>query len=293
MSPLHVSRCVLLLCVVLASPVWAAGERLLAWQIQGQNAQVVLLGSVHMAYAEIYPLRDALEQAFAEADKLVVEVDIGGANTLAIQQLMLERGMLPEGESLQQYLSPQTWADLQHYLRSRGLPVDMFARLRPGLVVTTLSSMRIAELGMRPELGIDRHFLDRAKDKKPIMELESVQQQIELLLAFPEPDLLISQTLVQLDEIDLYLRPIYDAWRAGDPQLLNRLLLVDEQERNPQFQPVYDLFFVQRNRAMTEKIDSYLRGKGSYFVVVGAGHLVGDEGIISLLLQRGYRAQQL
>jgi uncharacterized protein YbaP (TraB family) len=292
-SPLHVPRCVLLLCVVLASPVWAAGERLLAWQIQGQNAQVVLLGSVHMAYPEIYPLRDALEQAFAEADKLVVEVDIGGANTLAIQQLMLERGMLPEGESLQQYLSPQTWADLQHYLRSRGLPVDMFARLRPGLVVTTLSSMRIAELGMRPELGIDRHFLDRAKDKKPIMELESVQQQIELLLAFPEPDLLISQTLVQLDEIDLYLRPIYDAWRAGDPQLLNRLLLVDEQERNPQFQPVYDLFFVQRNRAMTEKIDSYLRGKGSYFVVVGAGHLVGDEGIISLLLQRGYRAQQL
>jgi uncharacterized protein YbaP (TraB family) len=292
-SPLHVPRCVLLLCVVLASPVWAAGERLLAWQIQGQNAQVVLLGSVHMAYPEIYPLRDALEQAFAEADKLVVEVDIGGANTLAIQQLMLERGMLPEGESLQQYLLPQTWADLQYYLSSRGLPVDMFARLRPGLVVTTLSSMRIAELGMRPELGIDRHFLDRAKDKKPIMELESVQQQIELLLAFPEPDLLISQTLVQLDEIDLYLRPIYDAWRAGDPQLLNRLLLVDEQERNPQFQPVYDLFFVQRNRAMTEKIDSYLRGKGSYFVVVGAGHLVGDEGIISLLLQRGYRAQQL
>jgi uncharacterized protein YbaP (TraB family) len=246
-----------------------------------------------MAYPEIYPLRDALEQAFAEADKLVVEVDIGGANTLAIQQLMLERGMLPEGESLQQYLLPQTWADLQYYLSSRGLPVDMFARLRPGLVVTTLSSMRIAELGMRPELGIDRHFLDRAKDKKPIMELESVQQQIELLLAFPEPDLLISQTLVQLDEIDLYLRPIYDAWRAGDGQLLNRLLLVDEQERNPQFQPVYDLFFVQRNRAMTEKIDSYLRGKGSYFVVVGAGHLVGDEGIISLLLQRGYRAQQL
>ena len=282
---------VLIWCLV--SPVWAAGEKLLIWQVNTGQAEVVLLGSVHMAYPEIYPLRREIEDAFAAADTLVVEVDISGANTQALQQLMLEKGMLPEGESLHQYLSEQTWADLQTYLRSRALPVELFARLRPGLVVTTLSSMRIAESGMRVEWGIDQHFLIRARGHKTVLELESAQQQIDLLLDFPEPDLLVSQTLVQLDEIDLYLRPIYDAWRAGDAALLARLLLEDERERFPQFQPVYERLFDERNRAMTEKISAYLRGSGRYFVVVGAGHLVGDEGIIALLAQRGYAARQL
>ena len=277
----------------LAMPLsWAAGEKLPIWTVRSDSAEVVLLGSVHMAYAEIYPLREEIEAAFAAADTLVVEVDISGANALEIQQLMLEKGVLPEGESLQQTISGQTWEDLQSYLRSRGLPVEMFARLRPGLVITTLSSMRLAELGLRPEMGIDQHFLDLALGNKPVLELESAAQQIELLLDFPDQDLLMAQTLVQLHDIDRYLRPIYDAWRAGDAAQLNRLLLTDERQRHPEFQPLYEKLFYQRNRAMTSKIEGFLGGSGRYFVVVGAGHLVGEEGIISLLERRGFSAQQ-
>ena len=280
------------LCCLAMPLSWAAGEKLPIWTVHSDSAEVVLLGSVHMAYAEIYPLREEIEAAFAAADTLVVEVDISGANALEIQQLMLEKGVLPEGESLQQTISGQTWEDLQSYLRSRGLPVEMFARLRPGLVITTLSSMRLAELGLRPEMGIDQHFLDLAVGNKPVLELESAAQQIELLLDFPDQDLLMAQTLVQLDDIDQYLRPIYDAWRAGDAAQLNRLLLTDERQRHPEFQPLYEKLFDQRNRAMTIKIEDFLAGSGRYFVVVGAGHLVGEEGIISLLERRGFSAQQ-
>jgi len=277
----------------LAMPLsWAAGEKLPIWTVHSDSAEVVLLGSVHMAYPDIYPLREEIEAAFAASDTLVVEVDISGANALEIQQLMLEKGVLPEGESLQQTISGQTWEDLQSYLRSRGLPVEMFARLRPGLVITTLSSMRLAELGLRPEMGIDQHFLDLALGNKPVLELESAAQQIELLLDFPDQDLLMAQTLVQLHDIDRYLRPIYDAWRAGDAAQLNRLLLTDERQRHPEFQPLYEKLFDERNRAMTLKIEDFLAGSGRYFVVVGAGHLVGEEGIISLLERRGFSAQQ-
>jgi uncharacterized protein YbaP (TraB family) len=280
------------LCCLVMPLSWAAGEKLPIWTVQNDSAEVVLLGSVHMAYPDIYPLREEIEAAFAAADALVVEVDISGANALEIQQLMLEKGVFPEGESLQQTISGQTWEDLQSYLRSRGLPVEMFARLRPGLVITTLSSMRLAELGLRPEMGIDQHFLDLALGNKPVLELESAAQQIELLLDFPDQDLLMAQTLVQLHDIDRYLRPIYDAWRAGDAAQLNRLLLTDERQRHPEFQPLYEKLFDQRNRAMTSKIEDFLAGSGRYFVVVGAGHLVGEEGIISLLERRGFSAQQ-
>ena len=280
------------LCCLAMPLSWAAGEKLPIWTVHSDSAEVVLLGSVHMAYPDIYPLREEIEAAFAASDTLVVEVDISGANALEIQQLMLEKGVLPEGESLQQTISGQTWEDLQSYLRSRGLPVEMFARLRPGLVITTLSSMRLAELGLRPEMGIDQHFLDLALGNKPVLELESAAQQIELLLDFPDQDLLMAQTLVQLNDIDRYLRPIYDAWRAGDAAQLNRLLLTDERQRHPEFQPLYEKLFDERNRAMTSKIEDFLAGTGRYFVVVGAGHLVGEEGIISLLERRGFSAQQ-
>jgi uncharacterized protein YbaP (TraB family) len=280
------------LCCLVVPLSWAAGEKLPIWTLHGADAQVVLLGSVHMAYPDIYPLREEIEAAFAAADTLVVEVDVSGANTLEIQQLMLEKGVFPEGESLQQALSEQNWEDLQSYLRSRGLPEELFARLRPGLVITTLSSMRIAELGMRPELGIDQHFLDLAVGHKPVLELESAAQQIDLLLSFPDQDLLMAQTLVQLGEIDLYLRPVYDAWRAGDAAQLDRLLLTDKRQRHPEFELLYEKLFDERNRAMTEKIAGFLSGSGRYFVVVGAGHLVGEEGIISLLERRGFPARQ-
>jgi uncharacterized protein YbaP (TraB family) len=253
----------------------------------------VLLGSVHLAFPEIYPLRAEIEEAFAAADKLVVEVDMTGPNAIEIQQMIFRRGVLPPGQTLEQQLSEPVWNDLEKYLRSRGLPVEGFMGLRPALVVTTLSTMRLMELGMRPDLGIDQHFLDLARDNKPIVELESAEQQLELLLGFPNADLLMEQTLRQLDEIDLGIRAIYEAWKAGDAAQLNRLLLEDDLATEPRFQSLYAAIFDRRNYAMTDQIGAYLRGSESYFVVVGAGHLVGPKGIIALLEQRGFQPRQM
>ena len=281
--------CILaILYLSLSRPLWAAGEKLPVWKVTGGNAEVVLLGSVHLAFADIYPLRSEIEDAFANSDQLVVEVDVGAHNARAMQQMLLQRGILPEGELLSGQLSQPVWLALQRYLKSRALPLEGFVTMHPALVVTTLTTMRLMELGMRPELGIDRHFLDMARGNKPVLELETAQQQFDLLLSFSQVDLLMEQALTQLDEIDLYIRPIYEAWKAGDADALSHLLVEDELSREPRFRPIFDAVFDQRNYAMTEKIEAYLDGSGRYFVVVGAGHLVGQKGIIALLKQRGF-----
>ncbi len=282
-------RIVLLLALSLSIPAWGAGEPLLIWRVKHADTNLYLLGSVHVAFAEIYPLRDEIEMAFQQSDTLVVEVDIGGEGAQEIQQLLLQHGMQPPGQSLETSLSPETWDALSAYLRSRALPPEMFLNLRPGLVATTLSTLRLAELGMHADLGIDQHFLEQARRSKDIVELETVEQQVSLLLDFPEPDLLMAQTLNQLDEVDLYIRPIYDAWRLGDAEELNRLLLQDERESNPEFEPIYRRMFDDRNTQMTHKIVDMLNGEGRYFVVVGAGHLVGETGIIAQLEAQGFK----
>jgi uncharacterized protein YbaP (TraB family) len=82
-------------------------------------------------------------------------------------------------------------------------------------------------------------------------------------------------------------------WKAGDVDGLRRLVLEDELSRHPEFRPLQERMFDQRNRAMTERIVRLQRAGGNHFVVVGAGHLLGDQGIIALLQKRGQNPRQL
>ncbi|MCZ6832032.1 MAG: TraB/GumN family protein [Gammaproteobacteria bacterium] len=286
-------RYLFLSLLFICAPALAAGERLLFYKLGKADAEVYLLGSMHLARGDIYPLRAGIMQAFAGAETLAVELDISAGNQLQIQQMILARGSYPAGESIRDHLSATTWRSLQHYLSDTGLPTQMLERMRPGLLVTTLSTLEMMKLGLSPELGIDRYFLEQARGQKNIHEMETIEQQIGLLLDFPQEDLLVRQTLAQLENMADIMDELVSAWKRGDAPALKKLLLDDELAKNPEFRSVYERMFDQRNRAMTTQVEGFLRSSGRYFVVVGAGHLVGDQGIISLLEKKGYAPLQL
>ncbi|MEE4661597.1 MAG: TraB/GumN family protein [Halieaceae bacterium] len=270
----------------------AAGDRLLFWEVALPDATVYLLGSMHLASADVYPLRPEIMQAWERADSLVVELDITGPRALEIQVAMLERGRYPAGRTLQDDLSPETWRRLSDRLEANGLPAPMMQALKPGLVVTTLSTLELVKLGLDPEQGIDRYFLALARGNKPVLELETVERQLDVLLDVPEPELLVAQTLGQLDELDTIMQRLIDRWKAGDGPALAKLVIEDELAAHPEYATLHKRMFDDRNREMTERIMA-LQGAGdTLFVVVGAGHLVGERGIIALLTRRGYAPRQ-
>lgn len=279
--------------LLLSVTVHAAGERLLFFSLASNNTEVYLLGSMHLARADIYPLRSEIMDAFASAETLAVELDISGENQLKIQQMILERGTYPAGQSIRDHLSASTWRSLQQHLSATGLPPQMLESMRPGLLIVTLSSLEIMKLGLSAELGIDRYFLEQARGKKRIHEMETVEQQVSLLLDFPDEDLLVQQSLGQLEDMATIMDDLVSAWKRGDAPALQEMLLEDELVKNPEFRAVYERLFDQRNRAMTRQIETFLKSPGRYFVVVGAGHLVGEQGIVSLLQKQGYAVKQL
>lgn len=294
-GPLYLTnlrRLTLLVFLLLSLPTLAASDRLLFYKVQSDKAQMTILGSIHLAPENVYPLRDTITQAFERADTLVVEVDITGDAELEIQQLMLSIGMYPPGETIKDNLTKKTWRQLSKVIQQYGIPPEIMARMRPGVLVTALSSMEMTRLGMHPELGIDRHFLNAAQGKKEIVALETAREQIELLLDFPNTELLVRQTIESLDELDLMMNEMISLWKQGDANALYKLMLGDPLAEYPEFQPVYDRIFNQRNHSMSTKINTLLQIPGTYFVVVGAGHLPGEEGIISLLRKRGSEVEQ-
>ena len=280
----------LLSCLPLLSV--AAGDRLLLWEVSTATSRVYLMGSMHLARPGLYPLREEIMQAFTASDKLVVELDIEGPNQLSIQQRMLERGSYSDGRTIMDDLSPATWQLLSARLQASGLPPQMMVSMKPGLVVTTLSTFEMLKMGLNPELGVDRFFLRKARGRKPILELETVDRQLDVLLDNPQPDLLVRQTLLQLDEMEQLMNGLMASWKSGDAAALARLVIDDELAAHPEFRDLHRRMFDDRNREMTDKIVAMQQQGGSYFVVVGAGHLVGKNGIVAMLQDRGQQLRQ-
>lgn len=279
--------------VLLAANALAADDRGLLYRVERGTAVVHLLGSIHLASADLYPLRAALTDAYVDADALVVEVDIGAIDPQRLQRWIKAHGMYPPGESLRDHLQPATWRRLQTYLQNQGLDAANFVQQKPGLLVTTLSMLQMKAAGLSPELGIDAFFLARAhRERKPIVELESLEQQLNLLSNLPNPDLLINQTLDEIAELPELTDTLFDAWKQGDADHLAELLLTDGLQQHPEYQPLFEQIYSARNRAMAQRIGRLLTAGGNHFVVVGAAHLVGEDGLVALLRQAGLTVEQ-
>lgn len=262
------------------------------WEVNSANATVYLLGSIHVANKDFYPLPAIIEQGFERADALVVEIDASKLDTAEVEQSFLAKALYPGDESLSEHISKITLDKLSTYLAQNNLPMQAFAKMKPGMVAMTLSMAKMADLGYTADYGIDMYFLHKAKAVKPILELERYQDQLALLLSLPNTDIYLQYTLEQLSDIKAQLDFIVDAWKNGDAKKLEQMVIIDAQKEFPDMAAINDRLFVQRNIKMTDQIRAYLDTPKTYFVVVGAGHLVGQQGIIALLQKYGLRTTQ-
>lgn len=284
--------CILLVCQFAFAQTAAAKAFL--WKASSATATVYMLGSIHMGVPSMYPLPRAVEAAYDKSDYLVLEVNIGEVDQSEVQQLMLQSGLYPGTETLADHVDKQLYDQLTDFMARQGLPAELFVKMKPGMLAINLSVLHMQQLGYSPDLGVDRHFMLKANQQnKPILELESMQQQIDLLLGFSDDALLLKQTLSQLVSMKEVSAGMVKSWETGDARGLNKLVIEDPLAENPEFQPLMKKLIFDRNVAMAGKIQGYLSSGKTYFVIVGAGHLVGDKGIISLLRDKGFRIEQL
>jgi len=265
------------------------------YKVASPTSTVYILGSIHLAKPELYPLKKPIEIAYKASDVLVVELDVTSQHSIeVIQTSMMTLGMYAQGKSLKSELTPQTYKLLKKYLKKVGLSLDIMQPMRPWTVMLQLSSMEMMRLGYDARLGIDLHFLTQAKQNhKTILELESAEEQMSFLSKNDKnfQDLLLRYTLEEMHEMEPLLAKMFKSWKMGDAQSLAKL--VDTSlGADPRLDEMYELLITKRNYAMTKRVQGYLKTNKNYFVVVGAGHVVGDEGIVSILKKRGYIVTQ-
>ncbi|HEX9583651.1 MAG TPA: TraB/GumN family protein [Gammaproteobacteria bacterium] len=263
------------------------------WKVSGANGTAYLFGSVHFGTDEIYPLDAAVENAFARADRLAVEVNLQAVNGHALGLWMAQHGAIADGATLSDTVSPETWRLLQRRAEELGVPAGAFAFQRPWLAAFSMTALALVREGFREELGIDRHFLTRATGEKPIRELETIETQMGLLAGLP-PEVeahFLHMTLEDLGSRDGVFPGLFQAWKRGDAEAIRAQS--EDMRAGPHGQALFSRLIEQRNENMAEGIARILEEEGgTTFVVVGAAHLVGPDGVASLLASRGYRVEK-
>jgi uncharacterized protein YbaP (TraB family) len=288
---LRVSRLALVVALLALAPLRAASPTSFVWKASGQGGVAYLAGSIHMLTQDFYPLNPAFDRAFNDSDLLVEEVDLGEMTKPEVQMQALMRAMLPSGQALDKVLSPATLALMNKAVADVGAPVEALQRLKPWMIALTLEGLTLTKAGFDPDLGLDKHFYDRArKGGKSVQALETVEYQISRLdeMTFEQQDRMLAQSLKELNAETSSVSKLTDAWKAGDAASVERIVLAD-LKADPL---LYQRLLVDRNKNWMPKIEALFARKTRAMVLVGAAHLVGADGLVAMLKAKGYTVEQ-
>jgi uncharacterized protein YbaP (TraB family) len=298
MNTLRRSRSALAVAVTMAAAAVAstvaqprAATRSFMWKATRQQGAVYLVGSVHMLTKDFYPLAAPIDAGFKDSDLLVEEVDLAEMLAPDQQFSLLARGMLPAGQRLDKVVSPATMALVNARVGSLGMPASALQQFKPWFLAMTLMAVEWEKAGFDAALGLDKHFYDRAQTEgKAVQGLETTEYQISRFdgMAMPQQDRFLAESLKDLDAEKASVQKIADAWKTGDLPTLERLVLQDVKD-DPF---MYQRLLVERNRNWLPKIEALFARRGRAFIVVGAAHLVGPDGLIAMLKAKGARVDQ-
>ena len=286
-------------------------QELLIWRVDphpGSIYSVYILGSYHVG-KECQINSTAFEHAFKDAETVVFEVDsLNDERILAqksqqyMSRVIRQKGIPSDSSnSLQQVVDPETYKLLKETTAAIDFPIDNFAQLKPWVFVFAFISTQIAQTEYKPECGIDSMIAELSESEKKATDgLESLDYQLdkvtELFISMDSEE--ISETLLAIanlesgDELSSYFDREFDSLigtiDSGDLEVLKSS--IDEWcSEDPE--ECESLLFA-RNRNWIPKIERLLNQNRDSLVVVGAGHLVGEENVIQLLKQKGYRVRR-
>lgn len=270
-----------------------AANRNFIWKAtSAQGGTVYLAGSVHLLTADYYPLNPAFESAFKTADLLVEEIDMAEMLAPEAQLQLLTRGMLPANQSLDKVISAATYQAVNRKMTELGLPIGPMNRIKPWSIALLLQGMEWQKAGFNADFGLDKHFYDAAlAAKKQVQGLETLDFQIAQFDEMPMDlqDRLLAETLKELETTKASFTKLANAWKNGDAPLVESIVLQDLKSE-PQ---MYQRLLVNRNRTWLPKIEALFSRPRPAFVVVGAAHLVGSDGLLQNLRTKGYTIEQM
>ncbi len=261
--------------------------------VHDADSTMYLYGTVHVRpQGADWADRDVRE-ALAAAEEIWTEIEISPEADQRAQALSTELGAAPADRPLSSWLTAEENARLDALTQRLGIARSYVETMQPWMAGLTLSLLPIMQAGYDPQSGVDR-AVDAYGDAagKTMRALETVEQQLGFFSGLDEETqrAFLREAIDEAERGPAMIAEMTAAWERGDLEMLERVVVDDTREEYP---AVYDALFVQRNNAWVEILVQELEGSGVDFVAVGAGHLLGEDGLVEQLRARGYTVERV
>lgn len=223
------------------------------WEIKTETNTVYLLGSIHALNSAYYPLTRGFYYAYYDSPNIVFEVDLNQALT--------------------------------------GKKSKLLKRKRTFATSRTSQNALLMKLDFSGQFGVDRHFFWKAKAAgKRIFGLESLDYQLSVLddIILKSQKVLAGRDAQDIRQASRRLNQLVEAWHKGDEDTLGRM--IEEEKVSPE---LYQAVYYDRNMKWLPQIESFLGKNENYLVIVGVGHLVGEDGLVKLLKDKGHAVRRM
>ncbi|MDP4091610.1 MAG: TraB/GumN family protein [Bacillota bacterium] len=252
------------------------------WEARKGNAVVYMYGSIHVGDEDTYPLAKEVEDAFDSSKVVVGEIDITNTKALAQQALNM---VYTNGDTAYDHMSAEGKKKIEDACKELSFNPRSVLNEKVWALASIVSDYQMEKAGYKAKYGIDMYFMNKAKGKKKIMEVEGAEFQFNLLNSFSdeEQEKYFVTPITTIDDTKKGMDEMFEAFKNGDEKAM--LEAMGEDDRSSNF---YKKMISDRNKNMAAKIEEYLNTEDTYFVVVGLAHYLGEDGVIKQLQDKGY-----
>jgi uncharacterized protein YbaP (TraB family) len=264
------------------------------WVVSDADTRIYLFGTFHLLPKGVAWETEAFRKAMADTAISAIEVDTESDYARRAFGLSLrEHGMNPSWQSLRGVLGAERYGKLAEVVKRYNLSLDKAQSYRPWFVMLLLEIEVMTANGFSREFGVERNVLKRAfAERDRVLTMETPEAQVKALATLDTQEALegFDVTMSDLLGFKSKVEPMLTAWRTGDTNTLDRLASADMRRIAP---GAYRALIVNRNANWVDRLTGWLKGKGTYFVAVGAAHLAGPDSVINMLEKRGFKATRV
>ncbi|KQN72697.1 TraB/GumN family protein [Devosia sp. Leaf64] len=280
---------VTLAAILLTSTGVAAAPAL--WKISDENSSIWIFGSIHALPTGTDWRTKKFDSLFEAADRIYFETDVSADALPNTFVLAMTNGFANDGRLLSERVDAEVMADLRSLAEQYRLPIPTLLAMRPWMAANTLGTAATEEAGFVRENGVEMTLL-REIPRERWSFLETIEQQINVVAGGSEAEQLkmLTATLSEIPTLGLKMDKMLASWLEGSADQLASLFLPDVEAYSEAF---VDRMIIQRNRNWTVQIKSMLASDENAFLVVGAGHMVGEDSVITMLENAGFSSERV
>jgi uncharacterized protein YbaP (TraB family) len=271
-------------------------DKALLWRISGKGLATAsyLYGTIHMIGKEDFFLTDSTRSAIDRAKLVTFEINMEDMMDLSSQLGLMMKSFMADGKSLKDLLSKEDYDLVKAHFDKQGLPIFLFERMKP-MFLTVMADMDMSELGggMGGDgdmVSYEMKIMDIAQqNKSKIGGLETAEYQMSMFDSIPYEDqakMLVETIKASGGEGNEEFDEMVKLYKSQD--IVGMVSMMGEEGSD--ISGYEDLLLNQRNRNWIP-IMGVMMVKQPTFFAVGAGHLAGDQGVISLLRKEGYKVE--